>query len=180
LGPPERNRARNVNANQAQNKKDVGVDQFEYMILDLNTLPRRQTLDEALNKAGAAGWELVSISNTNLAIFKRFHADQRDADPRPQVAKAERPHSVEPPRQRVEEREKLRHEMEQIAKSQGLSLGEILDGGIPRNPRAMVVKYRDPANPDNTWSGRGRMPKWLSEAVAAGLSKEKFKVEGGE
>jgi DNA-binding protein H-NS len=29
--------------------------------------------------------------------------------------------------------------------------------------RKVAPKYRDPANPDNTWTGRGRMPKWVAE-----------------
>ncbi|MEY2622267.1 MAG: hypothetical protein RIT26_2087 [Pseudomonadota bacterium] len=29
-------------------------------------------------------------------------------------------------------------------------------------------KYRDPANPNVTWTGRGRMPKWVSELHAKG------------
>ena len=36
-------------------------------------------------------------------------------------------------------------------------------------PRGKVApKYRDPANPANTWTGRGRMPKWVAELSAKG------------
>ena len=46
-----------------------------------------------------------------------------------------------------------------------------------RKPRAdagkpVPVKFRGPD--EATWSGRGRMPKWLSEAIARGKSKEDF------
>lgn len=37
------------------------------------------------------------------------------------------------------------------------------------------VKYRDPATGD-TWSGRGRMARWLSVKVKAGQKAEKFLV----
>lgn len=47
-------------------------------------------------------------------------------------------------------------------------------GGKPLPPAA--VHYRDPANPENTWSGRGRAAKWLADYEASGRSREEFKV----
>lgn len=38
------------------------------------------------------------------------------------------------------------------------------------------VKYQDPKNPANGWTGKGRMPFWLKALVDAGQDKEKFKV----
>lgn len=38
------------------------------------------------------------------------------------------------------------------------------------------VLYRDPSNPENTWSGRGRAAKWLSDYEAEGRSRDEFKV----
>ena len=34
--------------------------------------------------------------------------------------------------------------------------------------RKVAPKYRDPANPNNTWTGRGRMPKWVADLNAQG------------
>ena len=34
------------------------------------------------------------------------------------------------------------------------------------------LRFRDPANPGNTWSGRGRAPKWLTDLEAQGRSRE--------
>jgi hypothetical protein len=45
--------------------------QWEYMKVDLNALPKNQSDLDALNVAGADGWELVAISNTNQALLKR-------------------------------------------------------------------------------------------------------------
>src|SRR5262249_33492269 len=41
----------------------------------------------------------------------------------------------------------------------------------------VTAKYRDPADPSNTWSGRGRMATWLQHYVAAGRSKDEFLVK---
>ncbi|MCE4540685.1 H-NS histone family protein [Pelomonas sp. P7] len=38
--------------------------------------------------------------------------------------------------------------------------------------------YRDPANPENTWSGRGLPAKWLKAYEIQGRSREEFRVNG--
>ena len=35
---------------------------------------------------------------------------------------------------------------------------------------ANAPRYRNPENPEQTWSGRGRRPRWVHEAEAAGRS----------
>ena len=45
----------------------------------------------------------------------------------------------------------------------------------PRQPAAKVpVKYRDAEG--NTWTGRGKTPRWLVEAESSGKTRESFKV----
>jgi len=39
------------------------------------------------------------------------------------------------------------------------------------------VRYRDPQNPENTWSGRGKPRKWLQELIDAGKDKDDYRVE---
>jgi DNA-binding protein H-NS len=34
--------------------------------------------------------------------------------------------------------------------------------------KKVAPKYRDPAHPENTWTGRGRMPQWVQAMHAAG------------
>jgi DNA-binding protein H-NS len=44
----------------------------------------------------------------------------------------------------------------------------------------IAPKYRNPENPSETWSGRGREPKWLQHQIAAGKSKEDFLIDRQE
>ena len=37
---------------------------------------------------------------------------------------------------------------------------------------ACAVKYRDPKNPENTWTGRGRMPRWMVAATKGSKAKK--------
>jgi DNA-binding protein H-NS len=40
----------------------------------------------------------------------------------------------------------------------------------------VAIKYRDEAG--NTWTGRGKTPRWLVEAEKAGKPRESFKIPG--
>lgn len=42
--------------------------------------------------------------------------------------------------------------------------------------RVAAIRYRDPANDGNTWTGRGPKPKWLKDSIANGASLEQFAV----
>lgn len=44
--------------------------------------------------------------------------------------------------------------------------------GAAKNP----PKYRNPENPDQTWSGRGRRPAWIAQAEASGKSLEDLAI----
>jgi len=37
-------------------------------------------------------------------------------------------------------------------------------------------KYRNPANPLQTWTGRGLPPKWLQALIASGRNKTEFEI----
>lgn len=76
----------------------------------------------------------------------------------------------------VAERAALKQRLADLAKAQGFALEDIVGKG--RKPRGAVpVKYRDPKNPENTWTGRGRMPRWLVAATKVrGVKKDDFLI----
>ncbi|HHA2422530.1 TPA: H-NS family nucleoid-associated regulatory protein [Stenotrophomonas maltophilia] len=41
----------------------------------------------------------------------------------------------------------------------------------------VAPKYRNPANPGETWSGRGRQPRWLAALVQNGKSPSEFLIK---
>lgn len=47
------------------------------------------------------------------------------------------------------------------------------DGGTPT---AVKLKYQAPTDPSQTWSGRGRKPKWVQEWIDAGNELEKLLI----
>ncbi|MEA5163343.1 H-NS histone family protein [Cereibacter johrii] len=67
-------------------------------------------------------------------------------------------------------------ELEEKAREFGFSLAE-LTGVAPVKRRPMTPpKYANPANPTDTWSGRGRKPRWFEEAVTSGRKAESMLI----
>jgi DNA-binding protein H-NS len=64
---------------------------------------------------------------------------------------------------------------EEAAKKFGFSLGDLVGrekakrGGAP-------AKYRNPADPSQTWSGRGRQPGWIKDGLAKGKKLAEFAI----
>ncbi len=45
---------------------------------------------------------------------------------------------------------------------------EVFPSAVKRLKGKAVPKYRNPGNPDQTWTGRGRKPKWVNEVLQGG------------
>ncbi|WAT15462.1 H-NS family nucleoid-associated regulatory protein [Xanthomonas fragariae] len=88
---------------------------------------------------------------------------------------------------------KVRTQLTRAAKAQGYSIEELFGAsaspgpGRPAaaskpGPRAglklgkVPPKYRNPANPQEAWTGRGKQPRWLAELTAAGKKVEDFLI----
>ena len=68
------------------------------------------------------------------------------------------------------ERNELRQRIIAMAKEHGFEISDLFSNG--RNGKgSLAVKYRDPHNTENTWTGRGRMPRWLVAATKGGKAK---------
>ena len=61
-------------------------------------------------------------------------------------------------------------ELEEKARAMGFSLAELTGVSVKAVRAPATAKYANPANPADTWSGRGRKPRWFIEAIAAGKS----------
>ena len=49
----------------------------------------------------------------------------------------------------------------------------------PQSQRAKVLpKFRNPENPDEVWSGRGRQPRWVQAALAGGETLSDLAIAG--
>lgn len=92
---------------------------------------------------------------------------------------------------------KVRAQLVKAAQKAGYTINELFGTGAPaaaaaaaKAPRAargskvakskgskIAPKYRDPANPANTWTGRGKQPRWLAGYTNGGRKVEDFLIQ---
>jgi len=73
---------------------------------------------------------------------------------------------------RIEERSEVRAKMEEIARASGFSAAELFGGRRGKGGK-VALKYKNPKDPSQTWTGRGRRPNWM---VEAGGNPERFLI----
>lgn len=87
----------------------------------------------------------------------------------------------------------IRKRIVDFATAEGYSIAELFGGKGPaaaKSPRAakkataakgrklgkVPPKYRNPAKSSETWTGRGKQPRWLAELVKKGKKPEDFLI----
>lgn len=78
---------------------------------------------------------------------------------------------------KIEEHSAAIVEIQELMSKHGVKLEELKDA--PKKERKVSVpkaKYKNP-NSEETWSGRGRKPKWVVDQLAAGRELEDFLIK---
>ncbi|NOD64153.1 MULTISPECIES: H-NS family nucleoid-associated regulatory protein [unclassified Ruegeria] len=75
------------------------------------------------------------------------------------------------------ERQEALKAAEKAAAEFGFSLSE-LSSDAPRGGKTpkTKAKYRNPSNPEQTWTGRGRKPQWVHDALKAGADISELEI----
>jgi len=80
-----------------------------------------------------------------------------------------------------QEKEDLKRQVRELVKQKaGTTVEELFGFGksaAGKQRSKAAPKYRDPANPANTWTGRGRPPGWMQAKLDAGKKKEEFLIK---
>lgn len=71
-----------------------------------------------------------------------------------------------------------REAVDALAKEYGYSLAALAQGDVKATRRPATAKYQHPENPEVTWSGRGRTPRWVVDALAMGATLEALAISG--
>jgi DNA-binding protein H-NS len=73
-----------------------------------------------------------------------------------------------------DEKRKLQNQLDELGRKFGGSPKDLPQ----RRPYPKVEpKFRNPNNPSQTWSGRGKAPHWVAELIAAGRTLEEFRIQ---
>jgi DNA-binding protein H-NS len=67
---------------------------------------------------------------------------------------------------------KVREKLVALAKAEGFTLEDLFGRGGRKTRRPASPKYRNPVDITQTWSGRGKRPRWFHAALKTG-KKEK-------
>ena len=68
-------------------------------------------------------------------------------------------------------------ELDEKAREMGYTLAELTGAaGKTRKRAPAAAKYANPADASDTWSGRGRKPRWFVAALNAGKSPEDLMI----
>jgi DNA-binding protein H-NS len=98
-------------------------------------------------------------------LDKLSYAELLDLQERVEIALGER---------KAEEARQVKEKMQQLAANSGFSLNELFGAGRGGKRGSVVVKYRNPKDASQTWTGRGRKPNWLVDAIKKGAKIESF------
>lgn len=71
---------------------------------------------------------------------------------------------------------KAREEIQAIARSVGIPLRELVKGAVDKKSGKVAVQFRNPANAEEQWTGRGRQPKWVKECIDAGKTIDELRI----
>ena len=69
----------------------------------------------------------------------------------------------------------VRSKITKFAKAEGYTLEELF--GMSGNLGKVAPKYRNPANPKETWTGRGKHPRWMAALIAKGKKADDFLIK---
>lgn len=87
---------------------------------------------------------------------------------------------------------KVRAQLTRLAKAEGYTLEELFGAPAPagrgkavkkvssragRKLGKVAPKYRNPANSKETWTGRGKQPRWMAELTSKGKKVEDFLIK---
>jgi DNA-binding protein H-NS len=79
-----------------------------------------------------------------------------------------------------QEKAAAREQILAIANRVGLPLKELVSGRLGTRSalkgRSVAIRFRNPDNTAQEWSGRGRKPKWVQEWMGTGKSIDALKV----
>ena len=74
------------------------------------------------------------------------------------------------------ERRKALAEVEAFARERGLSPADLAGLAGKRTRKPAAPKYANPADPSQTWTGRGRRPRWVDAALASRKSLDDLSI----
>ena len=80
---------------------------------------------------------------------------------------------------KLTEKAEVKEKLAALAEKNGYSVDELFGKARRSNgvKGKVAPKYRNPNNPSEMWTGRGRMPLWIKALTDKGAKREKFLIK---
>jgi DNA-binding protein H-NS len=80
-----------------------------------------------------------------------------------------------------QELQKAREQILAIAQEVGGSIEVLFSAPVKKAQKEsgpkVAPRYRNPKDSTQTWSGRGRQPRWIAEGLASGKTLDEFRMQ---
>lgn len=86
---------------------------------------------------------------------------------------------VELVRRKEQEKARILSQLQSAAAASGFTVAELLGevaGGKKGSKKPVKAQYANPADPSQTWTGRGRKPQWVHDALANGATLDSIRI----
>ncbi|MBV1775734.1 H-NS histone family protein [Burkholderiaceae bacterium DAT-1] len=97
----------------------------------------------------------------------------------PQLAQLQKDLEREVERRKVEDRKQTLAELQRLAAERGFTLADLVtETSAKRGSKrgTVAAQFRNPANPEQTWTGRGRKPQWVADHLENGGSIDTLRI----
>ncbi len=74
------------------------------------------------------------------------------------------------------ERKAALAEVDALARQRGYTIEQLVGIAPPKARKPIAPKYANPENPAQTWTGRGRRPKWIVDALERGKQLDDLEI----
>ncbi|WP_028450042.1 MULTISPECIES: H-NS histone family protein [Chitinibacter] len=85
---------------------------------------------------------------------------------------------VELVRRKEQEKARILSQLQSAAAASGFTVAELIGevAGKKGAKKAVKAQYANPADPSQTWTGRGRKPQWVHDLLANGGSLDSIRI----
>jgi DNA-binding protein H-NS len=140
-------------------------------------------IDIYIGKPPRDGYIIAVELRTRLRMSKKLDLDAMSIDEMWQLhEETSRVLSV----RLTSEKRELETRLAQLRRENGMPESKSADRKLNDAPRErrkyprVYPKYRNPNEPSETWSGRGKQPRWLTAALKTGHTIEEFAISNVE
>ena len=77
----------------------------------------------------------------------------------------------------IKRKTELLAKIQTMVEKEGFTMDDLFGNKKGARKTVGIPKFRNPNDPSQTWTGKGKRPSWLNELLAKGHKKEEFLIK---